>query len=122
MRSRLPYLLLASITLAAGLAILAFAPHVPILRGFASDVIVVMFIYGLARLVYPWRPVPLAITIFVVGAVLEVCQYFHLAQRLAVGGVLGVMIGSTFDVMDLLAYAIGLGVVLTWEWRVARGR
>lgn len=95
--------------------------HLPFIRGELGDFLVVILLYALAKAAHPFRPLPLALGVFAIAAALEVGQSFGLADRLhlAKGGLLRVVVGTTFQWADLLMYAAGC--VTAWAidrpWR-----
>lgn len=110
----------ALISLTTGLLLFAFA-HGP-LRGFVGDVLVVVFLdaalatlsLGSARTRLPF------VAALSVG--LEGLQALHLVDKEA-PALLHLLLGSTFDPWDLLAYALGLlpAVALERRWATGKG-
>ena len=108
------YALIALIVFAIEIIIARFM-HDRIVRPFIGDVLVVVLLYAFLKTfcVLPARTA--ACLVFVFACVIEVLQYFHLpallgleSNRLAV-----IVLGATFDPIDLLAYA--LGALLSWR-------
>lgn len=86
------------------------------LRGFFGDVLAVVGLYCGFKTVIGARPGPLAAASFGVGCALETAQYFARLWHLRIGHpVLRILLGSTPDWLDVLAYAIGGVVVLALE-------
>lgn len=79
------------------------------IRPFVGDVLVVMLIYCLIRTGIRLPAIPLASAVLLFATLVETGQYFHLADRLGVGHIplARILIGSTFDPKDLLAYLAG---------------
>ena len=79
------------------------------IRPFVGDVLVVMLIYCLIRTWLRLPAIPLALGVLLFATLVETGQYFHLADRLGVGHIplARILIGSTFDPKDLLAYLAG---------------
>ena len=61
------------------------------------------------------RILPLYVFLFAVG--IEILQYFQLVQLLGLEGnkILRILLGSVFDVMDILCYAIGCVALMGYE-------
>jgi hypothetical protein len=83
--------------------------HDAFVRPFIGDLLVVVLLYALLKSFCAITPAKAAIVVFVFACVIETLQYFHLPallglahHRLAV-----IVLGATFDVKDLLAYAMG---------------
>jgi hypothetical protein len=86
------------------------------LRSFFGDVLAVVWVYFVFRTFIAARVLPLALAAFVVGLAVELGQYLasswhlHIANR-----ALRIVLGSTADWWDVLAYAIGFAAVLAAE-------
>lgn len=102
------------------LALLAiFGARAGWLRGFFGDVLAVVWLYFVFKTVMAARPVPLALAAFGVGCALELGQYLaRLGHWQIANPVLRVVIGSTPDWLDVLAYGIGAAAVVAIEWRI----
>ena len=79
------------------------------IRPFVGDLLVVVMIYCLLRTLLVIPCYHLAIGVLLFATLVETGQYFHLAERLGVGHIrlARIIIGSTFDPKDLLAYLAG---------------
>lgn len=89
------------------------------LRGFVGDVLAVAWLYFVFKTVVPVRPMPLAMAAFGVGCALELGQYLAwLGHWQIANPVLRVVVGSTPDWLDVLAYAIGAAAVVGIERRI----
>ena len=89
--------------------VIACYVHDRFIRPYVGDVLVVVVVYCFARIWVPpgVRLLPLYVFLFAAGV--EVLQYFHLVELLGVGNntFLRVVLGSVFDVKDILCYGIG---------------
>ncbi|MBQ1183733.1 MAG: DUF2809 domain-containing protein, partial [Clostridia bacterium] len=57
------------------------------------------------------------IVVFLFSAVVELCQLIELDRILGIeGSVLGIVVGSTFDVADIVCYAVGCIVFFTVQY------
>ena len=74
-----------------------------------------MLIYCLIRTWIRLPAIPLASAVLLFAVLVETGQYFHLADRLGVGHIplARILIGSTFDPKDLLAYLAGTLITCT---------
>lgn len=83
--------------------------HVPFVRADLGDYLVVVLVYAAAKAVRPYRATPLALAVFALGVAVEVAQALGLADRLglAEGGVLRIVLGTSFQLTDLAMYAAG---------------
>ena len=97
------------------------------IRPFVGDLLVVVLIYCLLRTLLEIPCYPLAIGVLVFAISVETGQYFHLAELLGVGHIrlARIIIGSTFDPKDLLAYLLGTMLIMAShaareQWQGAR--
>ena len=89
------------------------------LRGFVGDVLAVAWLYFVFKTVVAVRPMPLALAAFGVGCALELGQYLaRLGHWQIAHPVLRIVIGSTPDWLDVLAYAIGAAAVVAIDRRI----
>jgi hypothetical protein len=97
--------------------LIALYIHDDIIRPYLGDVLVVMVLYCFVRifLINGGKLIPLYIFIFAAG--MEVLQYFRLIELLRLQNItfFRVLIGSVFDIKDIICYGIGciITVVLT---------
>ena len=105
---RLAYTALSALLL---IALVLLEGTTGFLRGTVGDVVVVIFLWSLARIVKPtgWRWIPLAIFAFACSV--------ECLQAVNILGILGITnktaqiaVGSVFDWMDIVAYAVGCAV------------
>ena len=86
--------------------VIACYVHDRFIRPYVGDVLVVVVVYCFVRI---WVPQGVRLYVFLFAAGVEVLQYFHLVELLGVGNntFLRVVLGSVFDVKDILCYGIG---------------
>ncbi len=82
-----------------------------------GDVLVVVWLYWLLASVIKVRPLWLALATWLFACAIEVGQYFNLVSVLGLEHYRAarIIIGSTFDWLDLLAYSCGLLLILLIE-------
>lgn len=115
MRSRLAFLAVAGVILVTEIYI-AVCVKGGFVRHYAGDVLAVILLYALARAIFSVTPSNLALKIFAFAAALEIAQYFGVVQILGIENkILKIMIGGTFDLADLLCYAVGCILVGVYE-------
>ncbi|WP_167959186.1 ribosomal maturation YjgA family protein [Anaerosporobacter faecicola] len=89
--------------------IIAVYVHDSFIRPYGGDVLVVMVLYCLIRIWIPdcCRLLPLYIFLFAAGV--ELLQYCRLVQVLGVENnpFLRIVIGSVFDIKDIICYGVG---------------
>lgn len=115
LRSRLAFLAVASAILAAEIYI-AVCVKGGFVRHYLGDVLAVILLYALARAIFSVPPSNLPLKIFTFAVALEIAQYFGVVQILGIENkILKIMIGGTFDLADLLCYAVGCILVDVYE-------
>ncbi|MES2933858.1 MAG: DUF2809 domain-containing protein [Pseudomonadota bacterium] len=79
------------------------------IRGSISDFLVVALIYFSVQAIKPLPPLRLAIGVFLFACLVEISQYFHLADQLPIppGGVVHILLGNTFSLQDIAMYLLG---------------
>jgi hypothetical protein len=88
-------------------------------RACMGDWLIIQFIYMIARLWIPDRfRYPLAIAVFLLGILAEVIQYLG-ASSIPRNFAAELTIGSTFDPVDIAAYALGVITVLLIEHAIS---
>ncbi|HEX2609163.1 MAG TPA: DUF2809 domain-containing protein [Flavisolibacter sp.] len=94
-----------------------------IVRPYVGDFLVVILIYYFVQSFRKCPVVPLAIGVLLFAYAVEVLQYFNLVDRLGLGRskLALVILGSSFEWIDLVAYTTGIvAVVLSEKYRQTR--
>lgn len=86
-------------------------------RPFVGDILVVILIYCFVKTFGNISSSIAALSVFVFACTIEVLQYFNLVNRLGWQEykIATVILGNTFDWKDILAYAIGIILVVLLE-------
>jgi hypothetical protein len=94
--------------------LIALFVHDRVIRPFVGDVLVVILIYGFIRTFFRFDKLAVAVGTWLFAVGIEVLQYFNFAARLGFGDnkLLNIILGSTFDWFDILAYSLGIGLLL----------
>lgn len=102
------YLAMTVFLLAVEVVIACYV-HDRFIRPYVGDVLVVVVIYCFVRIWIPQGVRLLPLYVFLFAAGVEVLQYFHLVELLGVGNntFLRIVLGSVFDLKDILCYGIG---------------
>ncbi len=117
------FYLLAAILLFLTEVIIARYVHDQFIRPFGGDFLVVIFLYCLLKAfcaVPPWKA---AVPVLVFAYTIEVLQYFQLVKMVGLQDykIARIIIGTAFAWSDLLAYTLGIIVVLGAErWAAYR--
>jgi hypothetical protein len=102
--------------------LIALYAHDPIIRPYIGDLLVVILLYCFLKAFVKIRVLPAAIGVLGFSYVIETLQYFNLVDRLGLGhsSLARVVIGSSFEWIDLIAYTAGIAIVLIIESRRTR--
>jgi len=111
-RKRIKYLIAFAILLLVEVLIALYV-HDEFIRPYVGDVLVVIVVYCFVRIFVPDKCRLLPLYVFLFAAGVEVLQYFELVKRLGLENntFLRGLIGSVFDMKDILCYAVG-GLIL----------
>ena len=117
MKKRLFYLVCFLVILAVEIVIGMYVRD-NFVRPYMGDALVVVLIYCFIRIFIPrgirWLP----LYVFAFACFIEILQYFQLVDMLGVTNrVARIILGSTFDLKDILNYAAGCVAILLIEHR-----
>jgi hypothetical protein len=95
-----------------------------IIRPYIGDVLVVILIYCFVLSFFNFKKFPTAITVLIFAFMVEISQYFHLVKILGWENnkLARTIIGTSFSWQDLIAYIIGIMVVLIQEYGFAKDK
>lgn len=84
------------------------------IRPYVGDVLVVMVLYTFIRIFVPEKVKMLPSCILCFAVLVEVMQYFRIAEVLGLqdNRFFSVLIGSVFDMKDIICYAIGCTLIV----------
>lgn len=107
-KKRMYYFILTIIFLLIEVCIALFV-HDLFVRPYVGDMLVVVVIYTFIRIWIPDKVKLLPLYVFLFAAGVEVLQYFNIVKVLGVedNKFLRVLIGSTFDIKDIICYGVG---------------
>ena len=116
LRFRKDYFLLTAIFFITE-TLIALYVHDSFIRPWLGDYLVVMFLYCLIRTFLAYSVLQTAIFVLLLSYLIEVTQYFNLAQLLGLeqSELALIIIGSTFEWTDILAYTLGILTVIGIE-------
>lgn len=103
-------------------ACIAFFIKEGFIRHTFGDILVVIMLYCLIKSFVKAKPIYIAITVLIVSFGIEFLQLTHILQWLHIENnkALKLILGSTFDINDLLAYLFGIIVVLLIEYKYSK--
>jgi hypothetical protein len=86
-------------------------------RPFVGDVLVVILVYCFIQSFWKIQPVKAMVGVFVFACVVEGLQYLNIVDKLGLRPykLLVIILGSSFDWGDILAYAVGSAIVIFVE-------
>ena len=115
-KKRLAYLFAALLLLGIEVLIALFV-HDKIVRPYIGDVLVVIVIYTFVRVVVPEKVSVLPLFIFLFAIGVEALQAIHIVELLGLSEnrFFRILIGSTFDLKDIVCYAAGCAVLGGYE-------
>lgn len=111
---------IAFIVLLAIEVLIALFVHDRFIRPYIGDVLVVVVLYVAVRIIIPDRCKLLPLYLFLFAAMVECLQYVNLVQLLGVENnpFLRVLIGSVFDLKDILCYGAGCILLGIYQWKI----
>ena len=122
MNKRKPYILATIILLIIEVLIALFV-HDNFIRPYVGDILVVVVLYTFVRIFIPEKCRLLPLYIFLFAAAVELLQYFKIVELLGLQGnrFFSVLIGTVFDVKDIVCYGVGCVLLGMFElFRVNR--
>ena len=96
---------------------IALFVHDRFIRPYFGDMLVVVVIYTFVRIFIPEKYRLLPLFVFIFSAAIEIFQFFEIVQRLGLGEniFLRTLLGSTFDLKDIVCYAVGCAALGIYE-------
>ena len=110
---QLKYFILAAILFLVEVLIALFV-HDNFIRPFVGDVLVVILIYCFIKSFLNSPVVITAIAVLLFAYLIEVLQYFKIVNILGLqnSNLARIIIGTSFEWTDILAYTLGIGLVI----------
>ena len=89
------------------------------IRPVVGDFLVVILIYCVLHSFLDVAPLPLALSVLAFAFTIEALQYIDISKYIGWedSSLRRMTLGSTFDWRDLVAYSLGIGLVLFLEYR-----
>jgi hypothetical protein len=115
------YFLLTIVLFVIEILIASFA-HDRFIRPYVGDILVVMLLYCFARSFLQIPFLVTSIVVLVISYLIETLQYFHFIERVGLGkaAFARIVFGTSFAWADLLAYTIGIVIVIYIETLFAK--
>lgn len=98
--------------------IIALFVHDNIIRPYVGDMLVVILIYFALRIIIPRGFNLLPLWVFLFAAFIEVLQYFNFVKIIGLGdsAFFRILLGSTFDIKDILCYGVGAAFLFIYDF------
>ena len=92
------------------------------IRPYVGDMLVVVLIYTFLKIFFTEKPRTLPIYIFLFAVAVELMQGVNIVELLGLqdNHFISILIGTTFDIKDIICYAVGCllcGVWEVWKWK-----
>lgn len=103
--------------------LIALYVHDAVIRPYIGDLLVVILIYCFAKTFLNTPVIPTAIAVLLFAFAIEVAQYFNMVRVLGLQQfkIARVVLGTSFEWIDLLAYTAGAAtVIITEKMRVKK--
>lgn len=80
------------------------------IRPFFGDVLVVMLLFSFVKIFCENNSIKVAIAVLLFAYIIEILQYFNFIEILGIqdNKIARVVLGATFDWLDLVAYTLGV--------------
>lgn len=116
MKMDMKYIFIFLILLIAEI-IIAFFVKDAIIRPFIGDVLVIILIYTLIRGLMKKSIKLLPVYIFLFAFTVELAQYFNIVDALDLQNnkVISTIVGTTFDIKDILCYLVSTVILIIWN-------
>lgn len=107
----------ATVLLVITEVLIALYVHDDFVRPYVGDVLVVIAVYCAVRIFIPVKCKLLPLYVFIFAGGVELLQYFDLVKKLGLENniFLRTLLGSVFDVKDIICYAAGCIVLGIYE-------
>ena len=107
------YFGLATVILGVEILIAKFA-HDQIIRPYIGDLLVVVLIYCIVKSFLNTPVLTTALSVLIFSYAIETLQYFHAVNRLGLqdSKIVGLIMGTSFEWIDLIAYTMGIALIL----------
>lgn len=107
MRFHLPMFIAASLLFLGEVLIATKLKDYHFIRAYFGDFLVVILVYCSVLAFWKLEPKRLALDVFIFACLIEIAQFFQLADRLELTGAARIMLGTSFSWEDILMYALG---------------
>lgn len=98
--------------------LIALYVHDAIVRPYIGDLLVVILLYCFVKAFVNTNPVKTAFAVLLFAYLIEVLQYLNIVKHLGLqhSRLANVVIGNSFEWIDMIAYTVGAAIVLMIEY------
>jgi DNA integrity scanning protein DisA with diadenylate cyclase activity len=98
--------------------------HDTIIRPYGGDFLVVILVYCFIKTFFDTPVIKTAFAVLIFSYLIEVSQYFNLVNALGWGNskFARLILGTSFSIIDLLTYTLGIASVIIIEKLINNGR
>lgn len=91
--------------------------HDKFIRPYVGDILVMVLMYLFIKSFYSSPTKRLPYYLFIFACLIELSQLFNLVHLLGLenNSIIRIVLGSTFDVIDIVCYGIGMLLLIGWE-------
>lgn len=116
-RFQLQYFIAATILFIVEVCI-ALYMHDAVIRPYFGDVLVTILIYAFIKSFFDFPVIPLATGVLLFAYAIEILQYFNFVKLLGLeqSTLARIVLGTSFQWMDFVAYTVGVIIVIAIEW------
>jgi hypothetical protein len=99
-------------------SIIALYFHDRIIRPYVGDLLVVILIYCFCKSFFYTRVFPTAIAVLLFAYTIELLQYLNFVKFIGLENskAANIIFGYSFEWIDMIAYTLGIGIVLLVEY------
>ncbi|UEC22274.1 DUF2809 domain-containing protein [Clostridium septicum] len=89
------------------------------MRPYIGDILIIILMYTFIRSFIKKKIKYLPIYLFLFATFVEIMQLFNIVERFGLQNnkVFSIIIGSTFDIKDILCYLVGSIILIIWDSR-----
>lgn len=115
MKKRINYFIGFIITFLIEIIIALFI-HDKFIRPYIGDILVVICLYLFLKSIFPEKPKYLSLFVFLFAVFVEILQYLGIMKILSgENKYMNIILGSTFDIKDIMCYLIGFIIIIIAE-------
>lgn len=103
--------------------LIAIYVHDSFVRPFVGDYLVVFLVYCFVRAFFNMHYLKAAVAVLLFSYLIETLQYFQFVQRMGLAKykILAIVMGTSFEWFDILAYTLGFITIILIEYRRGEG-